>query len=108
MPYPFYVSLQAGRPDRWQLHLLAKIRERLAQAQHLLITRTPDGDIAGLIDDAGAYFRTLTFSVPRPIIASATVTLLRPPLTPVEPDDDDEEVGPLPRWIPDPEARNHE
>ena len=89
---------QASGPERFQLHLLAKIRERLAQAQHLLITRTPEGDVAGLIDEAGAFFRTLAVTTPRPIAVSATVTLLRPPLTPVEPQQDDE---PLPRWIAD-------
>jgi hypothetical protein len=97
-----YTSTQASGPEQFQLHLLAKIRERLAQVQHLLITHTPDGDVAGLIDEAGAFFRTLAVTAPRPIIASATVSLLRPPLTP-EPDDDDEgeDIGPLPRWIAD-------
>ena len=98
MPYPFYFSPQASGPERFQLHLLAKIRERLAQAQHVLITQTPDGDIAGLIDEAGAFFRTLAVTAPRPIIASATVSLLRPPLTPVEPEAERDE--PLPRWLP--------
>jgi hypothetical protein len=94
-------TTQASGPEQFQLHLLAKIRERLAQAQHLLITHTP-GDVVGLIDEAGAFFGCLAVTTPRPIIASATASLLRPPLTP-EPDDDDEgeDIGPLPRWIAD-------
>ena len=86
-----YTSTQASGPEQWQLYLLAKIRERLAQAQHHLITHTP-GDIVGLIDEAGAFFDTLAVSVPRPLIVSATVSLA--------PD----RKEPLPRWLPEGDA----
>ena len=97
-----YASPQASGPDQWQSHLIRRICAKFLEARAVLDRQAYiPGGVAGLVDDAAGFFDALAVTVPRPLIVSASVSL-RPPLTP-EPDndDDDNDIGPLPRWIAD-------
>src|SRR5579859_834424 len=85
-----------ARINEWQSHLIRRICAKFLEARAVLDRQTYiPGGVAGLVDDAAGFFDALAVTVPRPIIVSATVSL-RPPLTPVEPGEQDE---PLPRWL---------
>lgn len=91
---------QASGPDQWQSHLIRRICAKFLEARAVLDRQTYiPGGIAGLVDDAAGFFDALAVSIPRPNLVSGTASL-RPPLTPVEPDEQESEE-PLPRWIAD-------
>lgn len=101
-----YTTTQASGPDQWQSHLIRRICAKFLEARAVLDRQTYiPGGIAGLVDDAAGFFDALAVSVPRPIIVSGTASL-RPPLTPVEPDEQEHDE-PLPRWLMEGDAGVH-
>ncbi len=94
-----YTSPQASGPDQYQAHLIRRICAKFLEARAVIDRQSYiPGGVAGLVDDAAGFFDALAVTVPRPLVVSASVSL-RPPLTPIEPEQEGEE--PLPRWIPD-------
>ena len=89
-----YASPQASGPEQFQLHLVARIATKLAEAKAVCAKQTYiPGGVAGLIDDAGAYFGELldTVSLPRPTLLNSSLSV----------SEIQERQEPLPRWIPD-------